>query len=221
VETDGGAAAIELLASGEGIDVVLLDMTMPDMSGADVWRQLCERGVTVPVVVMSGFAEEEMLRRFGDGLSGLVRKPFTAQQLTGAIDEALFAPNSGGPYPPVHAAERTVLVVDDDEGVRRTCSRILRSAGYSVRTACDGAEALSLYDAGTDLVLLDLVMPVMDGTETFERLLALDAGVRVLFFCGARVEQLRGDLVSAGARGVVGKPVSSEGLLEGVDRALA
>ena len=220
VEAAGGVEALELLTAGHGFDVVLLDLTMPGMSGAEVWHKLRERGLAVPVVVISGFAEQEVLRRFGEGLSGLVRKPFTAQQLRVAVDEALFGPDASGPTLPASGTGRTVLVVDDDEGVRRTCSRILSSAGYSVRTACDGEEALSLYDAGTDVVLLDLVMPVLDGTETFERLLAVDADVRVLFFCGARIDQLRADLLAAGARGVVGKPVSAERLLEAVGEAL-
>ena len=116
---------------------------------------------------------------------------------------------------------RTVLVVDDDESVRRTCSDILGAAGYDVIEAPDGAVALERYGAGVDLVLLDLVMPVMDGPETFEHLLDRDPGVRVLFFCGARIDTLRGDLIASGARGVVGKPLAASSLIEAVRRALA
>lgn len=61
----------------------------------------------------------------------------------------------------------------------------------------------------------------MDGTETFEQLLDRDPDARVLFFCGSRINQLRTDLVAAGAKGVVGKPIAAEGLLEAVGGALA
>ena len=64
-------------------------------------------------------------------------------------------------------------------------------------------------------------MPVMDGSETFERLLALDPRVRVVFFCGSRIDSLRPELEALGARGAVRKPLSAEELIATVEAALA
>jgi len=219
-DVEHGADALELLGRGVPVDVVLLDLRMPGMSGAQVYERLRAAGFDLPVVVMSGFAEEEMLRRFGDGLSGLVRKPFSAQALLVALDEALFDRHLSGPNAPVALREQVVLVVDDDPSVRRTCAAILENAGYVVRQAADGAEGLARYSPAVDLVLLDMLMPGLDGTETFEQLLVGDPAARVLFFCGSRIDQLRDRLLAAGARGVVRKPVAAEELVRAVEQAL-
>lgn len=64
----------------------------------------------------------------------------------------------------VRAQDRTVLVVDDEPDVREYLSEILRDAGFNVRTACDGAEALAMIRADPpDFVSLDLVMPRKSG----------------------------------------------------------
>ena len=64
-----------------------------------------------------------------------------------------------------------ILVVDDDESLRRLCSRILASRGYEVHTAADGEEAVRKIQAQAyRVVLLDLKMPGMDGIECLKRL---------------------------------------------------
>jgi CheY-like chemotaxis protein len=67
-------------------------------------------------------------------------------------------------------ASHTILVVDDDADIRDTLSEVLRHAGMDVVTAADGVEALRLLRDGLSpcLVLLDLMMPVMDGYEFLE-----------------------------------------------------
>jgi CheY-like chemotaxis protein len=68
-------------------------------------------------------------------------------------------------------SNRTILVVDDDRDIRETLSEILRDEGYRVATAANGSEALKLLRslaAAPALVLLDLMMPVMDGYRFLE-----------------------------------------------------
>lgn len=66
------------------------------------------------------------------------------------------------------AAERTILIVDDDADIRTTVAEILRDEGYQVTTAGNGREALELLTAKDaalpNLILLDMMMPIMDGT---------------------------------------------------------
>ena len=64
--------------------------------------------------------------------------------------------------------DRTILVVDDEEDIRRVVARLLESRGYRVMTASSGLEALKIFEEGApvDLLILDLLMPDMDGYET-------------------------------------------------------
>ncbi len=65
-----------------------------------------------------------------------------------------------------------ILVVDDDDDIRETVRALLEAEGYRVRTAENGADALAkLEERPSDVVLLDVRMPVMDGTELRRRLL--------------------------------------------------
>jgi len=81
----------------------------------------------------------------------------------------------------------TVLIVEDEQSVRKLTSRILRSAGYNVVTAANGGEALlecERSEAEIDLVLTDVVMPRMSGKELVDRLAKVLPAVRVLYMSG-------------------------------------
>jgi signal transduction histidine kinase len=91
VEAADGAAALELLAAGEQrISCVLLDLTMPGMNGEELLRHLRQVRPTLPVVVMSGYSEEELSQRLA-GLhpNGILHKPFTLDKLRISLRQAL------------------------------------------------------------------------------------------------------------------------------------
>src|SRR5215470_5305506 len=71
--------------------------------------------------------------------------------------------------------DKTVLVVDDEEALRDYAAKLIEARGYVVLTAGDGAEALALLTQGTriDLIVLDVVMPGLDGLQTLEQIRTL------------------------------------------------
>jgi two-component system, cell cycle sensor histidine kinase and response regulator CckA len=82
------------------------------------------------------------------------------------------------------AARSTILVVDDEAGVRVMVARMLSLCGYSVVSAQSGEEALAIfrdYAAPIDLVLTDVRMPEMSGPEMVEKLQELRPGIRVMY----------------------------------------
>jgi DNA-binding NtrC family response regulator len=80
-----------------------------------------------------------------------------------------------------------VLVVDDDESVRRITTEILRKGGYTVLQAAGGTEALSVswnHDGGLDLLLTDIVLPGMNGVQLASRIADQRPGIAVIFMSG-------------------------------------
>lgn len=116
-----------------------------------------------------------------------------------------------------------VLVVDDDELVLKSTARLLRSLGYDTLTAVDGAEAVAVFEErceSIDLVLLDMVMPNLGGTQTYHILRKLDPRVRVLLTSGYSDHQNVEALLDAGAHGFLPKPLQVSELQDQVAAAL-
>ena len=114
--------------------------------------------------------------------------------------------SSTPPDPESRVAGQRVLVVDDDALVLRSSERLLRRLGLDVVVARTGEEALALYEpAGISFVLLDLVMPGMDGRAVLEHLLRAHPGARVVISTGYGTEPIQ-ELLEAGAVASIQKP---------------
>ena len=115
--------------------------------------------------------------------------------------------------------QKQILVVDDDEGVRRTLARVLRDEGYSVRSAADGAEALEVANhSAPDLVLLDLRLPDRSGWDVFGRLVQLRPLLPVVIIT-ARPNQFFTAL-AAGVGAFLEKPLHIPKLVQTVSQLL-
>jgi two-component system cell cycle sensor histidine kinase/response regulator CckA len=133
--------------------------------------------------------------------------------LSPQMDRTGVGPGAGG---------GTVLVVDDDRGVRRLTSRMLRVAGYKVLEAESGPEALIVLqkEPGIDLVLTDIVMPEMHGLELVDRALAATPRLRILLMTGHALELTDQLGVRESPLPLLLKPFSAEQLLAKVRDAL-
>jgi CheY-like chemotaxis protein len=103
----------------------------------------------------------------------------------------------------------TVLLVDDEDGIRMVAGRILEQLGYHVLSAESGLRALEIYRREgdrIDLVILDMLMPGKGGAETFQDLIGIDPGVRVLLSSGYSLDGEAQRVMAAGARGFIQKP---------------
>jgi CheY-like chemotaxis protein len=127
---------------------------------------------------------------------------------------------------PEHSASgntESILVVDDEPGVRRFACRVLREAGYGVKEAGDGLAALALIRSGMDdldAVVSDIVMPRMNGVELLQSLSLEHPRLPVILMSGYDMNQLtRLGIVSP--CGVLSKPFPPELLLAEVRRCIA
>jgi DNA-binding NtrC family response regulator len=111
----------------------------------------------------------------------------------------------------------TILVVDDDDQLRRVIVRVLARAGYCVLESSDGAAGLSaMRDTVVDAVVSDVQMPGMDGATLLAEMLALRPNVPIVLMTGANP-----GFDTRGAYHLLMKPFTPESLREVVERALA
>jgi PAS domain S-box-containing protein len=150
----------------------------------------------------------------GQGTTFKVLLPATEQHATRHLPAASVQRASGG---------ETVLVVDDEQIVRRSAKAMLERYGFGVVLAENGREAVELYKVLGDkihVVLLDMTMPVMGGEETFRHLKTLQPSVAVVLSSGYNeVEAIR-RFAGKGLAGFIQKPYSALSLVEKIRAVL-
>ncbi|PKQ06022.1 MAG: hypothetical protein CVT71_01660, partial [Alphaproteobacteria bacterium HGW-Alphaproteobacteria-10] len=127
----------------------------------------------------SAGAHIEVQSVVGEGTEFILRFPAVAIEAASAREEAVDA------TPQPAASAITVLLVDDEEGVRRGFSRLLRRRGYRVIEASSAREAMALFDDGPiDMLVTDIAMPDTDGRELAAELRKKRRDLPVLFISG-------------------------------------
>ncbi len=117
--------------------------------------------------------------------------------------------------PVIRRGSGTVLLVDDEESILKIAGEMLRELGYTVIAARSGAEAIEAFAGRSKeivAVVLDMVMPGMSGGEVFERLRAIDPGVKVLLASGFSLNGQAAEILARGCRGFIQKPFNLEQL---------
>jgi DNA-binding NtrC family response regulator len=114
------------------------------------------------------------------------------------------------------------LVVDDAEGIRSFLANLLEVEGYEVDTADDGRSALALLEGGAapDVILLDVMLPGIDGIETLRRIRALDPGVPVVMLSVVGKASTIVEAMQLGATDYLNKPLEELAIRAALERAL-
>ncbi len=116
-----------------------------------------------------------------------------------------------------------VLVVDDEEPIRELAQKVLERFGYRALLAADGAEALSLYQPRRneiDVVITDMVMPVMDGPATIAALKAVNPEIKIVGSSGLALDGYEAAATRAGVRYFIPKPYTTETMLHTLHEVL-
>jgi CheY-like chemotaxis protein len=115
-----------------------------------------------------------------------------------------------------------VLLIDDKVEFLKVLSERLRLRGYQVTAVGSGSEALRAAEQEPfDVIVLDLVMPVMDGVETLRRLRAQDPQSQIIVFSGYATSQEVDQAMALGANDFLAKPADLDSLMERINRAIA
>jgi len=122
----------------------------------------------------------------------------------------------------VHAYPGKILVIDDEEIVGKSCSRILSPEGYQVEYETNPKKGLAKVESGNyDLVLLDLRMPEMDGVEVLKKLKQKRPEVEVVIITAYSSVDTAVETLKTGAKDYVPKPFTPEELKDVVKKALS
>jgi CheY-like chemotaxis protein len=120
-------------------------------------------------------------------------------------------------------APKRILVVDDEEVLRDVLTEILQSLGHEVTTCVNGAEALELYAKSwkeTDLVILDMVMPVMNGHDVFIAMRRINPEIKALLSTGYTMNEEAQQILDEGVAGFIKKPFRIDELVGAVKKML-
>jgi PAS domain S-box-containing protein len=109
----------------------------------------------------------------------------------------------------------TLLVVDDEDMILDTCKHLLEGMGHKVLIAKSGKDALEIYEKNRDeidMVILDMIMPVMGGGETYDRLKEINPKVKVLLASGYSLNGQASEIMDRGCNGFIQKPFDMNNL---------
>jgi PAS domain S-box-containing protein len=206
-----GGEALEL-AQREHLDLITLDILLPDTDGFAVLEELKSNPATreIPVIIVSILSDPEEGLRLG--AVDYVTKPIDEERLLCAVRQVLV--NRG-----------TVLVVDDDRDNLSLMRQVLRAHNFGVRTTSRGRRALRVArEVHPSLVLLDLKMQDLDGYTVLRRLKDNPAtrDIPVIVMTGSAIidDAKRQKVLALGAARFVSKPFSVEGLIEEIEMVL-
>jgi hypothetical protein len=251
-DSEQRAAIVELVGSGEDVDVtavgsseealaaldskrfdcMVLDLKLPEMTGFDLLETLKrdERYSSIPVIVYTGKElsrrEETKLKRFSDAI--IVKDASSPERL---LDEtSLFLHRIERKLPQekrrmleqLHSADevlrgKKILIVDDDVRNVFALTSALEAAGMDVLYAENGRDGLATLDSNpdVDLVLMDIMMPELDGYETIRAIRNRDA-FEQLPIISLTAKAMKGDRkksIASGASDYITKPVDTDQLL--------
>ena len=118
-------------------------------------------------------------------------------------------------------AATTILIIDDEESILNLVGIILESRGYAVARASDALQGMTLVASlKPELVVLDYMMPGMDGMEALTRIKTGFPDTYVIMFTGKGNEQIAVELMKAGASDYILKPFNNQNLIERVENVL-
>jgi len=201
-------------------DLVVTDLTMPNMTGLELAEKLNEIHPNTPVILCTGFSETvdgPEARRLG--IRETLMKPILADDLAQAVgrvlDQGKGNPKEGG---------KRVLIVDDDRQIRKIIREVVEMEGYAALEAPDGKKSLSLCRREpVDLIITDIFMPERDGLQVIREIRQGFPGIKIIAISGGG-KTVAGDFLAHaklfGADRTFPKPLSLSELAGGVRELL-
>ncbi|MDD6326572.1 MAG: response regulator [Lachnospiraceae bacterium] len=205
--------------------VYIIDWLMPDMNGVEVVRRIRrEIGSETPIIILTAYDWSDIEAEAREaGVTAFCAKPLFLSELYTVLRDASETPvQEDEKNEPEEFAGKRILLVDDVEVNREIAEAILDEAGIRVQTATNGKEAVELMEAATpgefDMVLMDVMMPIMDGYEATRKIRSLPnkaiASIPIIAMTANAFEEDRLAALEAGMNEHLAKPFQIDRLYE-------
>jgi DNA-binding NtrC family response regulator len=201
-----GSAALALLEQ-KTYDLMLSDIRMPGMNGVDLFRAVRRKHPELPVVLMTAFALEGLVKQaINEGVFTVFPKPFDITHLETVLKRALRRP--------------IVLIVDDERGDAETTAQALAGSGLRTRAVCDAAAAVEVVKSdAVDVCVVDLLLSRDGGAELLQKMRAAEPGIMFIAVSGHDVPALMLQVMSLGTVACMRKPLRVEDLVQTIAQA--
>jgi PAS domain S-box-containing protein len=195
------------------LELLLTDVIMPDTSGHELAKQVTTKRPRLRVLFMSGYTDNALAHHGVLNPSvAYIQKPFTPVSLAEKVRDVL------GP----HSSRNTILIVEDDDSIRRLLRHYLTSNGYAVLEASNGRQALQHLETSAliDLIVTDLIMPEQGGLDMVRRLHEEIRDIPVIAISGEFSLDLIKVVPVLGVVAALRKPVNRDELLHTIRKVL-
>jgi len=212
-----GEEALELFEKSH-IDIILLDIKLPDMDGLEVLRQVKENNPNCQVVVMTGYGSQDLaIQSLRSGAIDYIEKPLDMEQFKASIGRAEEKISQQEEL----SFRETILIVDDEPDVVKQLKRVLEREGYEVFGATSGSEGISLAEKNkVEVVVVDYRLGDMTGLEVFKRIREFYDDIEGIVITGHGKQEIAVKALRAGALDYLTKPLNLEELLFSVENAI-
>lgn len=237
LEADSTPHALEIMSDlrleRRKVDFAIIDYQMPVADG----RELADRIRAIPdfsdlPIVMLTSIEQAMGRSVQEGLDQceVALKPLRTSHLRQVISRVLRADQASNlqqeQAEPAHKDEKLIklLIAEDNRTNQLVVTRMLKNSGFDITIAANGLEAVECYrDVLPDIILMDMMMPVMDGVEATMKIRALEAEVTgtncpIIALTANALEAHKEKCLAAGMDDFLSKPINKKALLQSIDK---
>lgn len=223
---DNPKEAIEILNSGLNIHLVITDMQMPELDGVELAKAIKATKNDMPIVLLSSVGDESKYK-YPELFAAVLNKPAKTKQLRGVIHQALNQYTANNP-PAVTAKSAgllpsdlaisyplQILIAEDHPINLKLATRILNKLGYDPDYAQNGLQAVKMYkNKNYDLILMDILMPEMDGLEATKIIRAAGgAQPKIIAMTANVMSEDKNACFLAGMDDYLAKPINIEALL--------
>ena len=212
-------------------DAIIVEPSLRRLGGLDTMRRIRAFDPSIRIIVIDAYNDEVVERRALDlGVHAVLRVPVDEGRLLAilrgpapAIEPGVeAAPTIAARPAPPNTAAAKILIIEDDERVRRVIADMLATHGYNVRQAEDAPTGtVAISDESPDVIVLDICLPGLSGVEAFPAIRTMAPRAGVIMISGLVDEGVAKRALAFGAFDFLWKPVDLFDLMYSIEAALA